>query len=103
MHADAFTGTVRRLGRRSLEVAVSTDLAALTNVRMRLTFPDLGRESGDVYGKVTGMVTGDGARLTRIHLTSVDAMDQAILAQLLEGASAPGSPAAVSNGSEAPR
>jgi hypothetical protein len=30
-------------------------------------------------------------------------MDQAVLAQFLEGASAPGSPAAVSNISEAPR
>jgi class 3 adenylate cyclase len=103
VHADAFTGTVRRLGRRSLEVALSADLAALTNVRLKLTFPDPVRESGDVYGKVTGTVTRDGARLTRIHLTSVDAMDQAVLAQILEGASAPGSAAAVSNSSEAPR
>jgi hypothetical protein len=103
VHADAFTGTVRRLGRRSLEAAVSTDLTALTNVRLKLTYPDPARESGDVYGKVTGTVTRDGARLTRIHLTSVDAMDQAVLAQLLEGASAPGSPAAVSYTPEAPR
>jgi len=103
VHADAFTGTVHRLGRRSLEAAVSADLAALTNVRLRLTYPDPARESGDVYGKVTGTVTRDGARLTRIHLTSVDAVDQAVLAQLLEGASAPGSPAAVAYTSEAPR
>jgi class 3 adenylate cyclase len=103
VHADAFTGAVRRLGRRSLEATVSADLAALTNVRLKLTFPDPARESGDVYGKVTGTVTREGARLTRIHLTSVDAMDQAVLAQLLEGASAPGGPAAVSKTSEAPR
>jgi class 3 adenylate cyclase len=103
VHANAFTGAVRRLGRRSLEAAVSTELAALMNVRLKLTYPDPARESGDVYGKVTGTVTRDGTRLTRIHLTSVDAMDQAVLAQLLEGASAPGSPAAVSNISEAPR
>jgi class 3 adenylate cyclase len=103
VHANALTGTVRRLGRRSLEAALSTELAALTNVRLKLTYPDPARESGDVYGKVTGTVTRDGARLTRIHLTSVDAMDQAVLAQLLEGASAPGSPPAVSNISEAPR
>ncbi len=103
VHADAFTGTAHRLGRRSLEAAVSADLATLTNVRLRLTYPDPTRESGDVYGKVTGTVTRDGARLTRIHLTSVDAVDQAVLAQLLEGASAPGSPAAVSYTSEAPR
>ncbi len=102
VHADAFTGAIRRLGLRSLEATVSTGLAALTNVRLKLTYPDLARESGDVYGKVTGTVTRDGVRLTRIHLTSVDAMDQAVLAQLLKGASAPGSPAAVSRMSEAP-
>jgi len=102
VHADAFTGAVRRLGRRALEAAVSVELAALTNVRLRLTYPDPARESGDVYGKVTGMIARDGVRLARIHLTSVDAMDQAILAQLLEAASAPGRPAAVSNASEAP-
>jgi len=103
VHADAFTGAVRRLGRRALEMTVSTDLAALTNVRLKLTYPDPARESADVYGKVTGTITRDGARLTRIHLTSVDAVDQAVLAQLLEGASAPGGPTAVSNISEAPR
>ena len=43
-----------------------------------------------MYGKVTGEVDGRRrARLTRIHLTSVDAMDQAILAQLREACSAP--------------
>jgi adenylate cyclase len=103
VHADSFTGTVHRLGRRALEAALSADLAALTNVRLKLTFPDPARESGDVYGKVTGTVARGGARLTRIHLTSVDAMDQVVLAQLLEGVSAPGSPAAVSNISEGPR
>jgi adenylate cyclase len=104
VHGDAFTGTVRRLGRRSLEVSVNAELPVLTNVRVRLRYLEPARESGDVYGKVTGTVEReDGTRLTRIHLTSVDAMDQAMLAQLLEGASAPGSPAAVSNPSEAPR
>ncbi len=103
VHADAFRGAVRRLGRRSLEVSVGLELVALANVRLKLTYPDPARESGDVYGKVTGSVEYRGARLTRIHLTSVDAMDQAVLAQLREGASAPGSPAAVSYTSEAPR
>jgi class 3 adenylate cyclase len=103
IRADAFTGTVRRLGRRSLEATLSAELAALTNVRLRLTYPDPARESGDVYGKVTATVTRDGVQLARIHLTSVDAMDQAVLAQLLEGASAPGSAAAVSNTPEAAR
>jgi class 3 adenylate cyclase len=103
VHGDAFTGTVRRLGRRSLEVSVNAELPVLTNVRVRLRYLGPARESGDVYGKVTGTVERSGTRLTRIHLTSVDAMDQAMLAQLLEAASAPGSPAAVSNPSETPR
>jgi class 3 adenylate cyclase len=103
VHPDAFTGTVRRLGRRSLEARLSVELAALTNVRLRLTYPDPARESADVYGKITGTVERDGVRLTRIHLTSVDAMDQAVLAQLVEGASAPAAPVVVSNATEAPR
>jgi len=100
--ADAFTGAVRRLGRRSLEVALSVELGALANVRLRLTYTDPVRESGDLYGKVTGQIERDGARLTRIHLTSVDAVDQAMLAQLREGLPAPDDAGAVSKGSEAP-
>jgi class 3 adenylate cyclase len=96
VHADAFAGTVRRLGGRVLEAVVNVELAVLTNVRLRLTYPDPARESGDVYGKVTGTVERDGVRLARIHLTSVDAMDQAILAQLRESA-APRRDAEVSN------
>jgi class 3 adenylate cyclase len=96
VHADAFAGTVRRLGGRVIEAVVNVELAVLTNVRLRLTYPDPARESGDVYGKVTGTVERDGVRLARIHLTSVDAMDQAILAQLRESA-APRRDAEVSN------
>ncbi len=103
VHADAFTGTVRRLGRRSLEAVLDAELAPLTNVRLRLTYSAPAGESGDVYGKVTGAVVRDGARLTRIHLTSVDAADQAVLAQLLEPGPAPGGAPDVSNGGEAPR
>jgi class 3 adenylate cyclase len=102
VHADAFTGVVRRLGRRSFEAVLSAEVAALTNVRLRLTYPDPARESGDVYGKVTALVMREGVQLTRIHLTSVDATDQAVLAQLLE-ATAPDGPAAVSKSSETPR
>ncbi|HEX2440391.1 MAG TPA: adenylate/guanylate cyclase domain-containing protein [Methylomirabilota bacterium] len=102
VHADTFTGTVRRLGGRSFEAVVSVELAALTNVRLRLSYPDPARESGDVYGKVTGTVERDGRRLVRIHLTSVDAVDQAILAQLRESA-APRRTAPVSNSPEVER
>ena len=103
IHADAFRGVVHRLGRRSIEASVDAELAALTNVRLRLSYPDPARESGDVYGKVTGVVARGETRLTRIHLTSVDAMDQMILDQLREAAAAPGSAPAVSNPTEAPR
>lgn len=100
---EVFTGTVRRLGPRALEAALDADLAALTNVRLRLAFPAPARDSGDVYGKVTGLVTRAGARLTRIHLTSVDAADQAGLAALLERGVAPVEASVVSNATEAPR
>jgi class 3 adenylate cyclase len=99
---EVFRGTVRRLGPRSLEAELDAELAALTNVRVRLTYASPVRESGDVYGKVTGTVTRDGAKLARIHLTSVDTMDQVVLGQLLERAAAPGSPATVSKAVEAP-
>jgi class 3 adenylate cyclase len=99
--ADAFAGIVRRLGRRWLEAALDAELAPLTNVRLRLRYPDSGRESGDVYGKVTAAVSAGGARCTRIHLTSVDPADQAALAALRERASAPGRPAPASNSPEA--
>ena len=82
-----FTGTVLRLSRRQLEATLSIELATLTNVRLRLTWPD-GRPSADVYGKVIG--AGEG--LTRIHLTSVDpADDTAIVALVAAASSNPGS------------
>ncbi|HEV8471494.1 MAG TPA: adenylate/guanylate cyclase domain-containing protein [Methylomirabilota bacterium] len=75
VHAESFTGEVRRLGRRYLDVALDAPLAPLTNVRVRLTWAGSGRASGDVYGKVTGEAAG----LVRIHLTSVDPGDATLL------------------------
>jgi class 3 adenylate cyclase len=75
VRADAFTGEVRRLGRRHLDVADMAPLPPLTNVRVRLTWAGSGRASGDLYGKVTGDVGG----LLRIHLTSVDPGDEVLL------------------------
>ena len=80
-----FTGTVRQLTPRWLEAALDVELAMLTNVRLRVTWPG-GSTSGDLYGKVTG----GGAGLTRIHLTSVDGADERALAALLAGASTEG-------------
>ena len=75
VRAESFTGEVRRLGRRHVDVATAVALPVLTNVRLRLTWADSGRASGDIYGKITGEVGG----LLRIHLTSVDPGDDILL------------------------
>ncbi len=75
IRAEAFTGEVRRLGRRHLDVATAAALPPLTNVRLRLTWAGSGRASGDIYGKATGEVGG----LLRIRLTSVDPDDETFL------------------------
>jgi class 3 adenylate cyclase len=80
-----FAGRVLRLGRRRLEASLDTPLAALTNVRVRLTWPD-GRPSGDLYGKVVAV--GEGT--TRIHLTSVDAADETAIASVIAASTGAG-------------
>jgi class 3 adenylate cyclase len=85
VRADPFTGTVRSLGRRYLDVATKTVLSPLTNVRLRLTWAESGRASGDMYGKVTGEMGG----LVRIHLTSVDPGDDVLLMAARAGTEAP--------------
>ena len=79
---DQLHGVVRRLGPRHLDASLDAPLPPLTNIRLRLTYPALGRESGDVYGKVAA--GDDPGTLTRIRLTSVDAADQLVLSGLLE-------------------
>jgi hypothetical protein len=93
-----FAGSVQRLGRRRLDATVDAELAVLTNVKLRLTWPD-GRRSGELYGKVTGQVEHDGVRLTRVHLTSVEASDEATIATLVAG-TAPAAAGGVSNPTE---
>jgi class 3 adenylate cyclase len=83
--AGEFTGAVIRLGRRSLEARLDHELAPLTNVRLRLSYPDLGLASGDLYGKVTGEAQGTGVSVTRIRLTSVDEGDQKLIEMVLDG------------------
>ena len=73
-----------RLGTRHLDARLERALPALTNVRMRLSYPGLGYDSGDLYGKVVGARDGDDAGLTRIRLTSVDSSDQRILEMFLD-------------------
>jgi class 3 adenylate cyclase len=84
-----FGGTVRRLSVRWLEATLDSDLAALSNVRLRITWPDGGR-SGDVYGKVTHVFADGGERRTRVHLTSVDPVDAAAIEAFVARKSAPG-------------
>jgi class 3 adenylate cyclase len=81
---DALTGAVLRLGMRQLEVRLDTSLRPLTNVRLRLRYPGLEHDSGDLYGKVLAAEQQDGVGLTRIRLTSVDATDQKIIAGFLD-------------------
>jgi sigma-B regulation protein RsbU (phosphoserine phosphatase) len=76
-------GEVVRLGRRHLAARLATPLAPLTNVRLRLTYPDRGEESGDLYGKVMAEEPQPAGPLTLIRLTSVDAAEQATIEHLL--------------------
>jgi hypothetical protein len=79
---ETLSGVVVRLGMRQIDVRFGAPLAPLTNVRLRLTYPGLGHDSGDLYGKV---VAGDTAALTRIRFTSVETIDQKIIATVMEG------------------
>jgi len=75
VRSESFTGRVRRIAGRELEAELATPLAPLTNVRLRLTWPDLGRLSGDLWGKVTT----ESAGRARIVVTSIDPADAAVL------------------------
>jgi class 3 adenylate cyclase len=80
---EAVSGTVVRLGTRSLELRLDRPLASLANVRLRVTYVDLAQESGELYGKVVGHAERDGERLARVRLTSVDPADQKALETLV--------------------
>lgn len=84
---DGIAGLVVRLGRRELAARLDAPLAPLTNVKLRLTCPDAGRESGDIYGKVMREEPGETWPLTRIHFTSVSTADaeavEALVASLV--------------------
>ena len=81
---EAITGTVQRLGLRSLEVCLAQPLRPLTNVRLPLRYPESEHDSGDLYGKVLTTTSLNNTDLTHIRLTSVDAMDQKIMAGFLD-------------------
>ncbi|HLE42850.1 MAG TPA: adenylate/guanylate cyclase domain-containing protein, partial [Methylomirabilota bacterium] len=76
---EVLSGEAVRLGARRLTARLGTPLPPLTNVRLRLHFPALGQDSGDLYGKVLAVDGTAGPVDVRIGLTSVDAADQQIL------------------------
>jgi class 3 adenylate cyclase len=84
VRAERLAGTVLRLGARELQARLDEALPPLTNVKLRLSFPGLGYDSGDLYGKIVGESDHHGTRLTRIRLTSLDADDQKVLETLVE-------------------
>jgi len=86
---DPVSGFVVRVGRHRLTVRLDVTLAALTNVRLRLEYPALGRASEDVYGKVVGDEPADGGRLTRIHLTSITDADREVIEGLVRAGRRP--------------
>lgn len=78
------SGTVVRLGRRHVAARLDGEVLPLTNLRFRLNYPGLGYDSGDLYGKVVGIQSDEGAVVTRIRLTSVDPVDQKVLETFFE-------------------
>jgi HAMP domain-containing protein len=82
---DSIGSIVLALGLRHLETRLDQPLAPLTNVRLRLTYPGLGHDSGDLYGKVMGDAARGGERLTSIRLTSVGLVAQKVIETLREG------------------
>jgi class 3 adenylate cyclase len=84
VRADGLRGVACRLGRREIEAQLPEPLSPLTNVRLRLSYPGLGHDSGDLYGKVIAPDSSGGTNLTRIRLTWADAVDQKVIEGFLE-------------------
>jgi sigma-B regulation protein RsbU (phosphoserine phosphatase) len=81
---DSIGGEVRRLGRHRLEARLDHRLPPMTEVRLRLSYARLGRDSADLYGKVLATTEEAGFWIARVGLTSVDAADQEVLDSLLQ-------------------
>jgi len=81
---DAIAGEVVRLGPRRLTARLDAPLAPLTNVRLRLRYPALDQESGEIYGKVLAAEDAREPALVRIGITSVDTADQQVLDTLFK-------------------
>jgi hypothetical protein len=81
--AERIDGRVLRIGPRELLARLDRPLPPLTNVKLRLDYPDSGGESADVYGKVTREEPGDTGSLTRIHFTSMNEADRKAVEALI--------------------
>lgn len=76
---EAISGVVLRLGTRQVEARLDVRLPVLSEVRLRLSYPDLGHDSRDLYGTVVTEEEHAGTRMTWIRLTSVEPIDAQIL------------------------
>jgi len=78
------TGEVLRLGSRRVEARLDRHLAPMTNLRLRLHYPALARDSADLYGKVLAAREEGGSWVATVALTSVDAGDEQVLETFLK-------------------
>jgi len=79
---ETIDGETVRLGSRELVARLDTALPALTNLTLRIAYPD-GGESLDIYGKITRLEPSDGAPLVRIHFTSMTPADTRAIERLV--------------------
>ena len=81
---ESMAGEVLRLGPRHLEARLEGFLPLTAPVRLRLHYPELSQESGDLDGKVLAVDEHDDAWMIRIGLTSMGETDRQILQALLQ-------------------
>lgn len=80
---EAVAGETLRLRPREVDARLAAPLPPFTNLRLRLRYPGLDRESADIYGKVLAAREEGGAGFLTIALTSVEPADEAVLKGLI--------------------
>ena len=80
---DSLDGEAIRLRPRQIDARLAARLPPLTNIRLRLAYPEPRLESGDLYGKVLTSSEEGGAWIVRIALTSMEPADEAVLKGLI--------------------
>jgi class 3 adenylate cyclase len=83
VRSERLTGEVLRLAPRRVEARLDRHLAPMTNLRLRLYYPALARDSADFYGKVLAAREEGGSWVATVALTSLDAADEQVLEALL--------------------